>query len=186
MEGLPENVEMDCRTEKEFAIGCQAAGKEGKTMKVVINKCYGGFELSYEGVMKYAGLKGIKLYAFVEARDGNGQIDFHNFIPYDGSGENPFLIYYATVPCDEYMKHSKLWYESSIEKRRELGDGGYFCERDIERHDPALVETVEQLGEKANGRCAKLEIVTIPDDTEYVIEEYDGMEWIAEKHRTWN
>jgi hypothetical protein len=30
-----------------------------------------------------------------------------------------------------------------------------------------------------------LEIVEIPDDVEYTIEEYDGLEHIAEKHRTW-
>ncbi len=25
----------------------------------------------------------------------------------------------------------------------------------------------------------------IPDDVKWQIEEYDGLEWIAEKHRTW-
>ena len=27
--------------------------------------------------------------------------------------------------------------------------------------------------------------VSIPDDVEWQIEEYDGMEWVAEAHRTW-
>jgi len=44
---------------------------------------------------------------------------------------------------------------------------------------------VEELGEKANGQCADLKIVEIPDDVEYEIEEYDGVEWVAENHRTW-
>lgn len=41
------------------------------------------------------------------------------------------------------------------------------------------------LGDKANGSCAKLQIVDIPNGTDYTIEEYDGNEHIAEKHRTW-
>lgn len=30
-----------------------------------------------------------------------------------------------------------------------------------------------------------LKVVSIPADVEWQIEEYDGAEWIAEKHRTW-
>jgi hypothetical protein len=45
---------------------------------------------------------------------------------------------------------------------------------------------VQELGEAANGQYAKLKVVTIPDDVEWTIEEYDGMEWIAEAHRTWS
>jgi len=57
---------------------------------------------------------------------------------------------------------------------------------EIKRNDPILVEIVEQLGESANGRFAELKVVEIPDDVVWGIEEYDGNEWIAEKHRTWN
>jgi cytosine/adenosine deaminase-related metal-dependent hydrolase len=53
------------------------------------------------------------------------------------------------------------------------------------RDDPHLIEAVEKLGKKANGRFADLHVVEIPDDVEWDIEEYDGNEWIAEKHRTW-
>ena len=59
-------------------------------------------------------------------------------------------------------------------------------EHDIERNNPILVEIVEQLGESANTRFSELKVVEIPDDVEWGIEEYDGNEWIAEKHRTWN
>jgi hypothetical protein len=58
-------------------------------------------------------------------------------------------------------------------------------ERDIERDDPALVQAVQELGEVANGRFADLAIVDIPDDIDWSIEEYDGLEHIAERHRTW-
>ena len=56
----------------------------------------------------------------------------------------------------------------------------------IERNNPILVEIVEQLGEAADGDFAKLKVVDIPDDVQWQVEEYDGNEWVAEKHRTWN
>ena len=56
----------------------------------------------------------------------------------------------------------------------------------IERDDLMLVKVVEFLGDKANGRHAKLKIVEIPDDVEFKIEEYDGQECVAEAHRTWS
>ena len=59
-------------------------------------------------------------------------------------------------------------------------------EYSINRNDLILVQIVEQLGEAANGRFSELKVVEIPDDVEWGIEEYDGNEWIAEKHRTWN
>ena len=57
---------------------------------------------------------------------------------------------------------------------------------DIERDDPILIEIIEELGEKAEGVCARLKIVEIPDNVNWTIEEYDGKEWISETHRTWS
>ena len=56
---------------------------------------------------------------------------------------------------------------------------------EIARNDPVLVQIIEQLGERANGTYSSLKIVEIPDDVEWHIHEYDGMEHVAEKHRTW-
>jgi hypothetical protein len=59
--------------------------------------------------------------------------------------------------------------------------------REVVRDDPILIQVVEEFGaEKAAGRHADLKIVEIPDDVKWTIEEYDGMEWVAEVHRTWN
>lgn len=55
-----------------------------------------------------------------------------------------------------------------------------------ERHNEHLVDIVTQLGPLANGDFAKLNIVEIPDDVKYIIQEYDGCEWVAEEHRTWS
>jgi hypothetical protein len=41
------------------------------------------------------------------------------------------------------------------------------------------------MGDEANGRFSELKVVDIPDDVEWQIDEYDDLEWVAEKHRTW-
>lgn len=90
-------------------------------MKIVINRCYGGFGLSE---------KALKLYEELAQENPNT----YNF----------------------------------------------------ERNCPHLVQVVEQLGKEANGDFSDLKIVEIPDGVEWCIEEYDGMEWVAEVHRTWS
>lgn len=63
---------------------------------------------------------------------------------------------------------------------------GYFCNSDEMRNDPDLVAAVEKLGSDiASGECSNLKVVEIPDDTPYTIEEYDGLEHVAERHRKW-
>lgn len=49
---------------------------------------------------------------------------------------------------------------------------------DMSRHDPFLVKVVEELGDKANGMCAKLRIYETESDR-YIIEEYDGFESVV-------
>ena len=93
-------------------------------MKIVINKCYGGYGLS-RAAYEFLGLT----------------LDEENF--------------------------------------------GYGFAFKDDRSNPKLVECVETLGELANGTFAELKVVEIPDDVEWEIEEYDGLEWISEKHRTW-
>ncbi len=55
----------------------------------------------------------------------------------------------------------------------------------IQRDDPALVQTVEEMGEEASSRLAKLKVVEIPDGIEWELDDYDGMESIHEQHRSW-
>lgn len=56
---------------------------------------------------------------------------------------------------------------------------------DIARNDPKLVECVEKLGGEANDTYAELKVVEIPDDVNWEIGEYDGLEWVEEVHRRW-
>lgn len=59
-----------------------------------------------------------------------------------------------------------------------------FCSG-IDRDDSLLVQVVRELGTDASGDLAELRIVSIPDGIDWEIEEYDGIEWVAEKHRRW-
>lgn len=57
---------------------------------------------------------------------------------------------------------------------------------DSQRANVHLVRVVEELGAAAAGSSySDLKIVDVPDDVEWTIEEYDGIEWVAEVHRTW-
>ena len=48
-----------------------------------------------------------------------------------------------------------------------------------DRDDPRLVECVRALGDKANGRYARLYITELPYDvTDWEIAEYDGLEYV--------
>jgi len=65
-------------------------------------------------------------------------------------------------------------------------DGTELGPADIPRDDPDLVAVVESLGTEANGRHSELKIVTVPDNVNWYIDEYDGAEHVAERHKTWN
>ncbi len=56
---------------------------------------------------------------------------------------------------------------------------------EFDRADPLLIQVVEELGRAASSGYAGLEIVDIPDDVEWHIHYYDGLEHVAENHRTW-
>lgn len=74
---------------------------------------------------------------------------------------------------------------AEYKKLADITDPDWY-DRNIERDDPYLIQVIKKLGETASGGgFAKLKIVEIPADVEWQIEEYDGVEWIAEKHRTW-
>ena len=62
---------------------------------------------------------------------------------------------------------------------------GYKYSNDDLRTDPKLIECIETLGYQASGRFADLKVVEIPDDVEWEIDNYDGIETIHEVHRVW-
>lgn len=56
----------------------------------------------------------------------------------------------------------------------------------IPRSDENLIAVIEELEYESWGKFSELKIIEIPDDIEWELAEYDGCEWIAEKHRKWN
>lgn len=54
------------------------------------------------------------------------------------------------------------------------------------RSHPKLIAAIEKVGEEAaSGQLAKVRIVDIPTGVEWEIDEYDGVETVHEKHRSW-
>ena len=140
--------------------------------KIVVNVCHGGFGLSDEGIKYYAKLKGITLYPESNSR-------------YPGLGPTYWLM-----PKDERPEilTDEAFHQAPLEARRKSNaaySASQLYDKDLERDDPHLIQTVEDLGDKANGRFGKLEVTEIPDDVDWQIGEYDGTEWVEEKHRTW-
>ena len=141
-------------------------------MKIVVNKCFGGFSLSALAVKRMAELSNKPCYLFkTEYKDGKL---IH--IPTDLKDcENTlFFSAYTVENPDEYI--------SGDDSRDEET---YLSPRPDDRTDEILIQVIEELGEKANGACASLSIIEIPDDVDWEINEYDGLETIGEKHRSW-
>jgi hypothetical protein len=77
-------------------------------------------------------------------------------------------------------------YSGSYEDMTEDEKEGLISYYNIPRDDLALIQVVEEMGEPASGRFAELKVIEIPDDVDWIIQEYDGNEWVAENHRTWS
>jgi len=71
-----------------------------------------------------------------------------------------------------------------LEKAR-LDEPRFYDITGCRREDPDLVAAVEELGKDANGNHADLKVVKIPDGVRWKIAAFDGIEWVAEEHRTW-
>ena len=149
-------------------------------MKVVINECYGGFGLSPLAIKRYAELNGKECYFFKLSltEDNNKSITLE-----EANKEFCWVAY--SVPNPEDYKLNKRDEDGLYKSANKRAGKISLSYRDIKRNDKNLIKLVSELGDKANGKCAKLKIVKIPDNVEYEIEEYDGIEWISEKHRRW-
>lgn len=73
----------------------------------------------------------------------------------------------------EEPDYGEMWSDGSGPRESWSDTVGHFCS-DIPRDDPDLIAVVEQMGDAANGNCARLRIVDVPDGVEWEIGEYDG------------
>jgi hypothetical protein len=54
------------------------------------------------------------------------------------------------------------------------------------RSHPKLIAAIEKIGQKeASGSLAKIRVIEIPDGIEWEISDYDGIETVEERHRSW-
>ena len=122
--------------------------------KVVYNACYGGFGLSKEACQRYWDIKGQSIW-FEDALWG-------------------FTVW--LVPPEERLEQ-KEWSSMTVDERfayNKAHSEQTWYNRNVDRHDPVLVQVVEELGDKANGEYAKLAIEEVHGS--YRIDEYDGNE----------
>ena len=131
-------------------------------MKIILNKCFGGFDVSNEAYKLYAKKKNLNLYLY-----SSEYID-HQFIYKKVNDTNNYLFKSffikdignnVSISNEDYKKYC-LYLDSEY------------------RQDTTLIEVIEELGEKASGRFGDLEVVEIPDNYYYKIDEYDGLETI--------
>jgi hypothetical protein len=128
--------------------------------KVVYNSCYGGFNLSTEAIQRYWEIKGQQVW-----------------FEFDKKYPSLNLMNVWLVPPNERIDMSKNFNDMSRDERvarnEAYSEQTWYC-RSVDRHDPILVQVVEELGEKANGDCANLAIKEVSGP--YRIDEYDGAE----------
>lgn len=159
-------------------------------MKIVINTCYGGFGLSDQALKRVAELLGKKAYFFT-SNMGRSLDDATRYEEVEEGKGGIFSTIFTVKNPSEVLKYpeGKGWFDMSHEEKEAcnaLHKSITLPEFRDDRSNPLLIQVIEELGDNANSRFSELKIVEIPDGTEYEIEEYDGNEWVAEKHQTWS
>ena len=154
-------------------------------MKVAINRCFGGFSLSAKAAKRLMQMQGKEVYFF------KWEITPDEYTPIteEEANKSHFVSIFTIPNPNEVLGKTVQGIGMTMEERQADNDKHklYSVEtRPENRHDPLLIQVIEDLGEDANGPCARIKIVEIPDNTDYAIEEYDGMESIHEKHRSWS
>lgn len=138
-------------------------------MKIIINSCYGGFGVSPRGTLRLNEIKGRPCFLFLQPHFKGP------FLPMKEDATTPLGLFFAFDTNDVPQDPSNDWWKEHDVKPD--------CD---DRANLALIQTVEELGEAANGRFAKLKVIEIPDDVEWTIAEYDGIESVQEEHRSWS
>ena len=141
-------------------------------MEILLNKCFGGFELSDRAKYEIAKRKGLKLYMYV-ATDGAFCGKYRAVSDAEFLSEKPIAkpslfesVIWSTEDVGPYPTNDDLW------RHVYLG----FEKDEIRRTDEDLIEVVRQLGSAANGQYADLTIVSIPNGSYYKINAHDGFE----------
>jgi hypothetical protein len=141
-------------------------------MKIVLNKCYGGFGVSHEAIMRYGELKGVEVVLYTNDEPHTGDSTIFKRITVEEMEElSDWAISYVVNPPEGDT--------FEVDYDREDNEIPEFLSTyDFEKYraDPEFIQTVEELGKLASGRFANLVVVEIPDGAEYDISDYDGVE----------
>jgi hypothetical protein len=130
--------------------------------KVVYNAKFGGFNLSREACERYWEIKGQQVW--IEQDEQFKSLDM--FTVWLVPPEERVVGDWRSMTQDERIAYNKKHSEQT------------WYDHNVSRHDPILVQVVEELGDKANGMCAKLAIKEVSGP--YRIDEYDGNESVVE------
>lgn len=147
--------------------------------KVVINKRFGGFSLSDEAYERLIEL-GVPVRKYTN-QPINPETGLYDIPVPENEGE---VIFDRELTPKGEDSMNDIYHEYKGKTRMSQRYWDTWLEEN--REHPLLIQVVKELKKKANGTVADLKIVTIPDDVDYEIDEYDGREHIAEKHRTWS
>lgn len=139
---------------------------------IVINDCHGGFGLSPAAIERYHEIMDQPVW--IETNRMCSLVKTVWLVPQDQRVELPGPKEWQTMSDQEKLDYNNR-YNNQV-----------WSDRDLLRDDPVLIQVVRELGTQANAPVAKLKIVEIPAAVLWQIEEYDGKEWIAEQHRTWD
>lgn len=153
-------------------------------MKIVINTQHGGFGLSNVAKTRVAELLGKTAYFFKRNKVGFAE----RYVPTDVNYIGLLCFVFDIPNPNDVFETNKAWSDMTPEERET--SNRLFTEHEIpdyerERSHPNLIKVVEELGALANTRFCSLKIIEVPDDVKWHIEEYDGLEHVAEDHRTW-
>lgn len=130
--------------------------------KVVYNACFGGFGLSREAIQRYWEIKGQQIWI----EDDKEYPSLGLFTVWLVSPEECLEVK-SSEEFDAMTKEEKIAYNKARSAQ-------IWYDYGVDRHDPALVQVVEELGNKANGDYAELRIAEVSGP--YRIDEYDGNE----------
>lgn len=158
-------------------------------MKIAINRCFGGFVLSPYAEQRYAELTGRECYFFKQDYNKTYVDAPHEYTPIAIEEASGILFYVCLdIPNPMEIFSKKLWRDMTRDEQIEqnsLYDKHVIRLGNLKRNDPLLIQIIEELGEQANGSCAELKIVEIPNDVNWEINDYDGMESVRETSREW-
>lgn len=161
-------------------------------LRVVINDTYGGFGLSPEALL-WLLERGSSLiikttfdeYGIEETPEEIVRIASEDGFKYKHIKDTLYSTWYGSAVIDTA---TQTVYTATIVNYNDQEDWDVQTVR--ARTHPDLFAVIAALGEQANGDHARLKIVEIADEDVTIdrikISEYDGSEWIAERHRTWS